>query len=135
MMKPFDTACFMAAEEMWPNFRWALFMSIFSITAFACCPLEAWFEVMTRYRPSEWGMVAMVRLFEFFIVHICLWNITLWSALSRRLIYRRVNAIPGACMAFLKTVLVVFDLFGRSRVKSPIPMALTILPSAVIISR
>jgi len=64
----------MAAEEIWPSFRCASFMFIFMAAAWA---LLVSFDVSKRYRPLEWGMVAMVRPFGFFMVHICLWNMTL----------------------------------------------------------
>jgi len=53
------------------------------------------FDVSTWYKPLEWGMVAMVCPFGFFMVHICLWNMTLWSALSSLLMDSNVKAISG----------------------------------------
>ena len=90
-------------------------------------------DASTRYNPCEWGIFAMVRPFRFIIVHNCLWKMTLWLDLSSLLMDRRVNAISGACTAFLNVTWVRFDPLGSSRCRSPILTAFSVRPSAVVI--
>ena len=75
----------------------------------------------------------MVSPFGFFIEHIPLLNMTIYPALSNRLIEISVNAILGACIVPLKTVFVLLDPLGRSMCILSIPTAFTVHPSAVVI--
>ena len=85
----------MAAEDMWPNWWWASLMDSFLDAEFAVSCVEDYGDASTQYKPCKWGIFAMVWPFGFIIVHICLWNVTLWSALSSLLIDKRVKAISG----------------------------------------
>ena len=66
-------------------------------------------------------------------MHMSLWNMMELPTLSSWLIEIRVKAISGAQMASLRMALVCFGPFGNSMQISPIPTALKVQPSAVVI--
>ena len=117
-----------------PSFLWALFIDIFVDAVFAVSVFFGW-SAANLYSPSLCGMVAIVQPFGSWIVHIPLLNKTEYPPLSNLLMEIKVNAIPGACIAFLNVTFVFCDPFGSSMCKSPIPTAVKVLPSAIVISR
>ena len=67
------------------------------------------------------------------MVHMPLTKVTENPALLSLLMDMRVNAISGACMAFLNIVFVLSDPFGSSIWRSPILTAFNNLLSVVVI--
>ena len=55
--------------------------------------------------------------------------------MSSLLIDSKVKAMDGECTVFLNVTFVVFDPFGSSRCKSPIPITFMTWMSAVVISQ
>ena len=86
----------MALHAMCPSFPCASDIDIFDIAVFAVLVFDVRFVATTLYRLSLLGMVAMVLLFGFLMVHIPLLNVTENPALSSLLMDMRVNAILGA---------------------------------------
>jgi hypothetical protein len=97
-------------------------MLILVIATFAWL-VQVDFPVMIWYRPSDWGIVAMVCPDGFVIVHIPLLNVTAQSSSSSCPIEINIKAISGAYIASWSMVFVHFDPFGSSICTLPIPMA------------
>jgi hypothetical protein len=74
----------------------------------------SFFAVRTQYRPSDCGIVAIVRPAGFLIVHMPLQKLTEHSASSSQLIEINVKAISSVYITSLSIAFVCFDPFGSS---------------------
>ena len=91
------------------------------------------FVATILYSPLLLGMVAISFPEQFLIIHMPVLNMMENLALSSLLMEMRVNAISGACMAFLNMVLDFHDPFGRLICRSPMLVVVSVLQLTVVI--